>query len=196
MGVSGRSARDQRGRRSHDRRERPVREHGLRRHRRGEHLRLGMCRRRGNLQVDQRRPDVDRPHRPGGARRQGRRRDTHQARFTEHDLRGHDDGSPRHVRGLLLGCHAACSGRGQVGPVQVDQRRCDLELHPQRIRERRGLHGGPDRVQQRGRLLAARRPFLWRSTRQIRRSSMRARTHEESGARRTGAPPGHRSSRR
>ena len=37
---------------------------------------------------------------------------------------------------LLLGRDPAGTGRGEVGPVQVDERRRELELHPQRLGER------------------------------------------------------------
>ncbi len=43
-------------------------------------------------------------------------------------------------RVVLRGRHPAGSGRGQVGPLQVHERRRDVELHPQRLRERCRLH--------------------------------------------------------
>ena len=52
-----------------DRPERPERQHGLRRHRRGEHLRLRLRGRHRHLQVDQRRLHLDRPDRRGRVRR-------------------------------------------------------------------------------------------------------------------------------
>ena len=63
LGVPGRPARDQRGRRGHDRPERRDGQHRLRRHRRGQHLRLRLRGGRRHLQVDERRRHVDRPAR-------------------------------------------------------------------------------------------------------------------------------------
>ena len=90
---------------------------------------------------------------------QGRRQDPDQARKPQHDLRSHDDGPPRHVRVVLCGRHPAGSRRGQVGPLQVDERRRHVELHPQRLRQRGRLHRIAHRVQQRRRMLTARRPL-------------------------------------
>ena len=116
--------------------QRPEREHRLRRHRRGEHLRLGLCRRDRPLQVDERRGDVDAARQarvPG----QGHRRDRRQAGHSEHPLRRVDDRAARDVVRVLHGRDAAGARRREVGPVQVDQRRRDVELHPQRLRQRR-----------------------------------------------------------
>ncbi len=128
------------------------------------------------------RPARRRRHRHGQpARRQGRRQDPDQARQPEHDLRSHDDGSPRHVRVVLCGRHPAGSGRGEVGALQVHERRRHVELHPQRLRERCRLHGVARRVQQHCDVLAARRPVARIRPVRTRRSSTRAPTHEASG---------------
>ena len=130
------------------------------------------------------------------ARRQGHRLDRRQARRPEHDLCRHDDRTARHVVGLLPGVTRPVPGRGQVGPVQVDQRRRDVDVHPQRRGQRGRLHRQRRRVQQQRDLLAARRPRTSSSTRRTRTSSTRARTRAASGARTTPARPGRRSSRR
>ena len=70
-----RPARHQRGRHRHHRPQRPERRDDLRRHRRGQHLRLRLRGRRRPLPVDRRRRHLDRPARQGRARRQGHRRD-------------------------------------------------------------------------------------------------------------------------
>ena len=104
------------------------------------------------------------------------------------------------LRGMSESCccgrHPAGSRRGEVGPLQVDERRRHVELHPQRLRQRGRLHridSPSSTTAPRARRAASAR---WHSTRRTRRSSTRARTHEESGGHPTAARPGRRSSRR
>ena len=72
---------------------------------------------------------------------------------------GVDDRPARDVVRLLHRRDAAGPGRREVGPVQVDQRRRVVELHPQRLDQRGRLRRRPDGVEQRPDVLAARRPL-------------------------------------
>ena len=195
LDVPGRAARHQRGRRRDHRPERPDGRHGLRRHRRGEHLRLRLRCRHRRLQVDRRWQALERPDRPDRVPGQGRRPDRGHARPAEHDLRRDDDRPSRHELDLLHGRDAAGPGDHPLGPLQVDERRRVVELHPQRLRERVELHGHDRRVQQHGHLLAARRAAAPARPVEPRASSTPPRTHAASGAPTTPARRGRRSSR-
>ena len=124
LGVPRRPARDQRGGRGHDRPERRVGQHDLRRHRRGQHLRLRLRGGRRHLQVDRRRLDVDRPARrqtpsPLPARASARSSSSPAPRTRSTPGRRRRSAACRRV--VLRGRHSAGPGRREVGPLQVDR---------------------------------------------------------------------------
>ena len=115
-----RAARHQRRRRGHDRPQRPDRQHDLRRHRRGQHLRLRLRRRRRPLQVDQRRHHLDRPARQGRA---AAARASARSSSSPATRRPSTSATTTALRGMSSVC---CTGvtrpvpdAGEVGPVQV-----------------------------------------------------------------------------
>ena len=112
----------------------------------------------------------------------------------EHDLRGVDARcSRRRIR--LRGRRLDHSGRTPVGPLQVDRRRCVVDVHPQRRPDPRRVHRRHDRGDERHAVLAARRPSASSSIRSTPTSSTRARTPAASGGPPTPVLRGRRSSR-
>ena len=138
LGVPVRLVRDPGDRLGRRRPERPVREHDLRGHRRGQRVRR-LRRGRRALQVDERRRHVDGPHRSECVQRPRHRSDRGQARQPGHALRRHDPCRTRRGVGLLER-RLGHPGRPEVGPLQVDGRRGELDVRPQRRSDDRAVH--------------------------------------------------------
>ena len=179
----------------------PSGKHDLRRHRRGEHLRLRLRRRRGRLQVHDGGDTWTGPLGGGPT-------------DTGNPLAGKGVGEivvkPGSPNTIYVGTTTALRGMSEVccsgvtrpvpgaakwGLYKSTERRPDVELHPQRLDQRRRLHGKPRGVHQYRDVLPARRPARRSSTRRTLRSSTPARTRAASGARPTAARRGRRSSR-
>ena len=167
-------------------------------HRRGEHLRIRLRGRRRPLQVDQRRRHLDRAARQGRARRQGHRRDRRSSRATPTPSTW---ARPRRCAACRASAAPASpgpprtprSGASTSPPTAAPRGRSSTTDRPTPA----DCTGDADRVRTTARDRARRAACATsRSTRRTRTSSTRPRSRVASGARRTAARPGPRSSRR
>ena len=115
-------------------------------------------RRRRPVQVDRRRRHLDRPARQAARSTAGASARSPSSRA----IRTRSTPPPTTaLRGMssvvLLRRHATGARRGEVGPVQVDRRRRDLDLHPQRRGQRGRCTGTPTEFNNADAVLAARR---------------------------------------
>jgi hypothetical protein len=159
LGIPRRPAGHQRRRQGLSRPQRPEWQHGVRRH--GEaNICASGCVAGTGLYKSTNGGDTWTAHRWEHVRRTRHRRNRRQAGESEHDLRRRDDRPARDVVRVLLRRDPARAGCRQVGPLQVDQRRRVVELHPRRLGQRRRLRGRSDRVEQPANLLPSRRASL------------------------------------
>ena len=151
----------------------------------------------GHVQVDRRRRHLDRPARRVGVRAAARSAASPSSPAAPNTIYAATTRGVRGVSSVNGGARQPDSGRGAVGPLQVDRRRqrpgrsCTT-ARPLAAAVRHG--GGSDR--RRLAVLAARRAARRARSRRTLTSSTPARTAAASGARTTPARPGCRSSRR
>ena len=129
-----RPARHQRRRRGHDRPQRPDRQHHLRRHRRGEHLRFRL---RGRRRASTSPPTAALTWTGPLGKDELGGKGIGEIVIKPGDPKTIYVGTTTALRGMSSVCCTGVTrpvpGRGEVGPLQVHRRRPDLVVHPQRI---------------------------------------------------------------